>query len=265
MNFHPKRGWREVDASTGAREPVYQFSGVCIHGRDVGMKAIEPMLDFGDPQWSLDEMGYWYDINDAVEGKLPGPPMMPGMSEIKSSGYLAKPMSEDAWKDFFDFYVNNIANTNPYNLVVLEMYGGAINAVPEDATAFIHRDTYMDIYIDAFWRDGEGLGSFDQAQTWMKEINALLAPHLNGHYYQNYPQRDMPNFRWQYFGDAFNGLLFVKHKFDPNNVFHYEQSITPYPDDPRIHKSDVPSQWRDPCIVYNGMLQSFYGQPPIGQ
>ena len=107
----------------------------------------------------------------------------------------------------------------------------------------------MDSYIDAFWRADSEHGSYDQAQTRIDGINALLAPHLNGHYYQNYPQRDMVNFRWQYWGDAFNGLLFVKHKFDPDNKFRYEQSITPSPDDPRVRKFDIPSRWRDPNIV----------------
>jgi hypothetical protein len=155
-----------------------------------------------------------------------------------------------------------VAKTSPYNLVVLEAYGGAINAVPKDHTAFVHRDVYMDIYIDAFWREGEGLGTFDQAQTWMEGINALLAPHLNGQYYQNYPQRGMINFRWQYWADAFNGLLFVKQKFDPGNFFHYEQSISPYPDDPRAKRSDVPSRWSDPSIAYSDMTPPFAVQAP---
>lgn len=87
----------------------------------------------------------------------------------------------------------------------------------------------------------------------MEGINALLAPHLNGHWYQNYPQRGMVNFRWQYWGDAFNGLLFVKNKFDPDNVFHYEQSISAYPDDPRVRRSANPSRWHDGTIVDSGL------------
>ncbi len=242
----------------GKREPVYMFSGICVQGREVGMRAMKPMFGLGNYSCMRDEMGYDFDINDAVEGKLPGiPPPIDNTFEIKSSGYLAKPMPLAGWTEFFKYFADNIAKTNPYNLVVLEVYGGAINVVPPDQTAFIHREVLMDIYIDAFWRENSELGSYDQAQTWMDGINALLAPHLNGHYYQNYPQRDMPNFRWQYWGDAFNSLLFVKRKFDPDNKFRYEQSISPYPDDPRVRKSDAPSQWRDPNITYNDMTPSF--------
>lgn len=247
--------------NNGTHEPVYMFSGICVQGREVGMKAIQPMLDLGQHTWLLDQTGYYFDINDAVEGKLPGPPPMSKMHEIKSSGYLARPMSLQGWRELFDYFSDNVAKTNPYNLIVLEAYGGAINAVPALGTAFVHRDVLMDIYIDAFWREGEGLGTFDQAQNWMEGINALLAPHLNGHWYQNYPQRGMVDFRWQYWGDAFNGLLFVKNKFDPGNCFHYEQSISPYPDDPRVRRSDVPSPWSDKAITYSDLTPAFDAQP----
>ena len=141
----------------------------------------------------------------------------------------------------------------------------AINKVPKDATAFIHRDTLMDIYIDAFWAEGSELGSYDQAQKWMDDINAFLAPKLNGHYYQNYPQRNMPNFRWQYWGDAFNSLLYVKRKFDPDNVFHYEQSISAYPDGPGIEKSEQPSKFDEPAITYANLSEPFDAEPRLDQ
>ena len=237
------------------------FSGMCIHGRDVGMRALQPLLELGNPTWLLDEEGFYYDLNDALESKLPGPPPMPGMYEIKSSSYLAEPISKAAWSEIFDYFCDNIATTNPYNLIVLEAYGGAINRVDADSTAFIHRDVLMDIYVDAFWREGEGLGSFDDAQKWMEGLKTVLAAHENGHYYQNYPQRNMPNYRWQYWGDAYNGLLFVKSKFDPDNVFNYEQSITPYPRDPRVRRSTQPSRWSDPTITESGMTATFAEQP----
>ena len=60
----------------------------------------------------------------------------------------------------------------------------------------------------------------------------------------------MPDFRWAYWGDAFPSLLFIKDKYDPRNVFHFEQSVTPYPSDPKIHRSTAPSMFHDPRIAY---------------
>ncbi len=246
-------------AAGGSRAPVYMMSGICVDGRDAGIAALAPMLSIGSPDCMLDETCHYFEINDAVEGKLPGIPEPVAQTyEIKSSGYLAKPMPLDGWRKFFGFYVDNIATTNPYNLIVLEAYGGAIGRPGHPENAFIHRDVLMDIYIDAFWRaSDDGLGTFDQARTWMDNINALLKPYLNGHWYQNYPQRNMPDFRWQYWGDAFNSLLFVKHKYDPAGRFVYEQSISPYPDDPAIRRSQAPSRWCDMTIADTGSTPRF--------
>jgi hypothetical protein len=68
--------------------------------------------------------------------------------------------------------------------------------------------------------------------------------------YQNYPERDHPDFRWLYWGDNFNSLLFVKQKYDPHNFFHFQQSISAYPEEGEIHRSQVPSMFSEPQIVY---------------
>jgi hypothetical protein len=43
-------------------------------------------------------------------------------------------------------------------------------------------------------------------------------------------------------------LLFVKQKYDPDNLFHFEQSVSPYPDDPGITQATTPSRFNDPHI-----------------
>ena len=76
----------------------------------------------------------------------------------------------------------------------------------------------------------------------------LLRPFGDGRKYQNYPTRDEPDYRWVYWADAFNSLLFVKQKYDPGNFFSFEQSISPYPDDPAIRRSAAPSRFSDMTV-----------------
>ena len=47
--------------------------------------------------------------------------------------------------------------------------------------------------------------------------------------YQNYPVRDLPDYREQYWGDAFAELLRIKRHYDPDGFFRFEQSITAPP------------------------------------
>ena len=43
--------------------------------------------------------------------------------------------------------------TSPLTMVPINSWGGAINRVPDDATAFGHRDTKFTIYIFTMWTD----------------------------------------------------------------------------------------------------------------
>ena len=67
--------------------------------------------------------------------------------------------------------------------------------------------------------------------------------------YQNYPRRNFGNYRWAYWGDAFPSLLTVKNKYDPNNLFRFEQSITPHPSDDTARRSRKKSRFTDKTIV----------------
>ena len=53
-----------------------------------------------------------------------------------------------------------------------------------------------------------------------------------------------------YWGEAYNSLLFVKKKYDPNNVFNMPQGISPYPDDKTIQRATEPSKFKGMAIEY---------------
>ena len=63
--------------------------------------------------------------------------------------------------------------------LVLDAYGGAINRVPADATAFVHRDVRFSVQILSYSPIGTARGRVRRAR-------ALIAPFGNGAAYQNY-------------------------------------------------------------------------------
>ncbi len=115
---------------------------------------------------------------------------------------------------------------NPYYVMVIEPYGGAINAVGKMDTAFIHRDVAFDIFLDGYWWDPADQGPID---AWLGKFRAFMDPFWNQHVYQNYPNSNLTNYRWNYFGDAYPTLKQVKQKYDPNNLFDYPQSLVAPP------------------------------------
>jgi len=139
--------------------------------------------------------------------------------EDKQSAYIASPLSLAQWQQIVDYYQTT---PKPFNMVVIEPYGGAINDYGGD-NAFIHRTAMFDLFVDCFWLDDPGKQA---AEQWLNGFMALVGPWSNGESYQNYPRRTLTNYRAMYWGSAFNTLFQVKAKYDPANFFHFQQSIS---------------------------------------
>jgi transposase len=90
----------------------------------------------------------------------------------------------------------------------------------------------------------------DQAATWFAAVRKSAEPSMNGHVYQDYPERDLRNYRWAYWGDAFRSLLQVKQTYDPTSFFLHGQSISEYPGEPDIKRSNAPGRFPDVTIEY---------------
>ena len=69
--------------------------------------------------------------------------------------------------------------TSPMTIVPLNAWGGAISRVPDDATAFGHRDTKFTIYIFTMWADPS---DSDRHIEWSRAFHNALRPHMNGIY-----------------------------------------------------------------------------------
>ena len=65
-------------------------------------------------------------------------------------------------------------------------------------------------------------------EAWIAEFAEALAPYVNGAYV-NVPNAGMADWETAYWGAGVDRLRTIKAKYDPANVFSFEQSITPLP------------------------------------
>jgi FAD/FMN-containing dehydrogenase len=101
---------------------------------------------------------------------------------------------------------------------------GACHDVAADATAFGHRDATYACVIAGTWPDPAD----NEANIgWVRDYYAALAPHSAPGGYVNFASADDQQYVRDNYGAGYDRLAQVKRRYDPANLFHLNQNITP--------------------------------------
>ena len=111
--------------------------------------------------------------------------------------------------------------------VGFDSYGGAINRVAPDATAFVHRDALALGQYLAYWQPDSPPALVADNEAWLRALTDALAPYSNGQAYQNYIDPGLEGWLEAYYGANLPRLREIKLAVDPDDVFHFAQSIPP--------------------------------------
>ena len=109
--------------------------------------------------------------------------------------------------------------------LVFDSYGGAINTVAPDATAFVHRRALCALQSSTSWGPGAPPSTVDAAQSWLAHSARSMAPFVSNAAYQNYIDPTLVDWAEAYYGSNLPGLVAVKRRYDPEDFFHFAQSI----------------------------------------
>ncbi|KAG7546774.1 Berberine/berberine-like [Arabidopsis suecica] len=182
---------------------------------------------------------FWqnYPVGTSTSLLLARPSDPPGAFFKSKSDYVKKPIPKEGmekiWKTMLKF--NNMwMQWNPY--------GGVMDKIPADATAFPHRKgNLFKIQYFALWPDANAT---DANLGLMKEVYDEMEPYVSSNpreAFLNYRDIDVGSnisgktnveeaaeiYGSKYFLGNFKRLMEVKAKYDPQNFFRFEQSIPP--------------------------------------
>lgn len=186
-------------------------------------RLLAPILSVGKPAVSV-QVGNWGDVYAGFQVPTKDEPAnWKFFSQFTTEPFPRKAVSliasfmRDAPSDDSNFFT--------------QAFGGAVKrSSPRGGTAFPHRDALF------YSEPGAGWGTRGQpdcddpitseAQAWIAEFSQALRPYVNGAYV-NVPNIGMADWATAYWGSNFDRLRKIKAKYDPHNIFQYEQSIPP--------------------------------------
>ncbi|MFF9127019.1 FAD-binding oxidoreductase [Streptomyces sp. NPDC014889] len=186
-------------------------------------KLLAPILSIGSPQVST-QVGNWGDVYAGFQTPIANEPA----NWKFYSQFTRKPFPTKAIEVVSSFIKH--APTDESNYFV-QAFGGAVRKSPRGGTAFPHRDALFYAEPGAGWgKRSDQPGVCDpltpQAQAWIAEFSQALRPYVDGAYV-NVPNIGMQEWETAYWESNYSRLRKIKAKYDPHNVFQYDQSIPP--------------------------------------
>lgn len=174
---------------------------------------LQPLLGIGKPEVTIEAMRYL----DAF--KHFAFPTDPPRKDKFSSVWVYHSLPSEAIETVRGFLTDaSDADAN----IWCSSWGGAVGRITTGDTAFFHRKARYYMEWDAPWEDAGGeKGGHRVDRAIPRGAGALRRSVL-----LNVPDRSINDLR-TYYGDNLARLQEVKRKYDPENVFYFEQSIPP--------------------------------------
>ncbi len=205
-------------------KPQILFFGVLADGTVAeARRLLAPLLSIGKPDVTV-KVGSWGEIYAGFQ--------IPTAEDPANwkfySQFITRPFPRRAISIVRAFMQDAPTDDSNY---FAQAFGGVVRrSAPPCGTAFPHRNALFYAEPGAGWgvrgdeESGEELTPI--AQAWIAEFSQALRPYVNGAYV-NVPNIAMQDWPTAYWGPNFDRLRKIKTKYDPHNIFQYEQSVPP--------------------------------------
>jgi FAD/FMN-containing dehydrogenase len=182
---------------------------------DAGVSAVQAIKDIAPAVDLIQPMPYTA-FQAIVDASAP-----PGMRSYWRGEYMHE-LSDDAIEVFADRAPELVAVGFPLTQALFFRIGQAVKAVPEEGTAFSHRDAEYMFHPITVWNDRV---DDDRMIASSRALCDAMRPFTTGAAYLNFSAED--RVREAFGADKYARLVALKERYDPDNLFRLNQNIVP--------------------------------------
>jgi FAD/FMN-containing dehydrogenase len=137
------------------------------------------------------------------------------------SHFVFQTLPSNATQTIANYFTMN--STPREAILMVYSYGGAIQNIASNATAFAHRSALYQLeYYVAYLNESDMESSLNWINSFYNSMSQYLAPFA----YVNVADSNLNQFLTDYYADNKDRLQQIKKRYDPDNLFRYQQSIT---------------------------------------
>jgi FAD/FMN-containing dehydrogenase len=205
------------EAAWGKR--VFTIGAAYAGDADEGEALLQPLRELGELVTDFSSQMDYVDMQQLFDAIIP-------FGQHRS--YWKSQYLGGLGDDVIDLILEgNASPPSPNTLSSIWNFGGATARVPAADTAFGDRSMPYMFSIDSIWSSPDD----DAANiTWTRDFWQRLRPHSHeGRIYLNFPGlgEEGEDLLRRTYGDNFARLQAIKRKYDPGNLFRFNQNIQP--------------------------------------
>jgi FAD/FMN-containing dehydrogenase len=196
-------------------EPFLTMISCWVGDHDAGAQVLQGFRDVAPPVSEMIAPMPYPAVNAMLDGFVPR-----GLQHYWKAVYVRN-LTDEAIAAHLQYgprvpTLNSAVDIYPIN--------GACHDVAAGATAFGHRDATYACVIAGMWPDPAD----NEANIgWVRDYHAALAPHSAPGGYVNFTSADDQQYGRDNYGAGYDRLAQIKRRYDPANLFHLNQNITP--------------------------------------
>jgi FAD/FMN-containing dehydrogenase len=200
---------------------VYTVAALYVGDPSEGEALLQPLRDLADPIVDFSGQMPYRDVQQLFDAVVP-------FGQHRS--YWKSRYLRDLGDEVIETIVaGNERPASPNTLSSIWNFGGATADVKADATAFGDRSMPWMVSIDSIW----DTASQDEANiAWTRAFWERLEPFSDGRLYLNFAGHgeDNDELTRRTFGSNYQRLAAIKGRYDPTNMFRFNQNIKPSAD-----------------------------------